>query len=79
ARHLFEDPLVGLRITANVLSESEVKAGFADQSRARPGHALISMHPVQAQQFMQDRRVQRLIELGQISDLGTTGPLARPT
>ncbi|EGH34934.1 IucA/IucC, partial [Pseudomonas syringae pv. japonica str. M301072] len=60
-------------------SDSEVMSGFADQSRARPGHALICMHPVQAQLFMQDRRVQRLLELGDISDMGASGLLASPT
>ncbi|AVX23006.1 IucA/IucC family protein [Pseudomonas syringae] len=79
ALHLFEVPLEGLRITSNGLSDAEVMAGFADQSRARPGHALICMHPVQAQLFMQDRRVQRLLELGDISDLGASGLLASPT
>ncbi|CAM3364528.1 AcsD protein [Pseudomonas floridensis] len=79
ALHLFEVPVEGLRITANGLSESQVMAGFVDQTRARPGHALICMHPVQAELFMQDRRVQRLLELGELTDLGTSGPLASPT
>ncbi len=54
-------------------------AGFADQRRARPGYAMLCMHPVQGQLFMQDRRVQRLLEQGEIFDHGTTGPLASPT
>ncbi|WP_122445586.1 IucA/IucC family protein [Pseudomonas viridiflava] len=79
ALHLFEVPMEGLRITSNGLSEKQVMAGFVDQAKARPGHALICMHPVQAELFMQDRRVQRLLELGEVTDLGTTGPLASPT
>ncbi|WP_419736443.1 IucA/IucC family protein [Pseudomonas sp. COR18] len=79
ALHLFEVPLQGLRITANGLSEEQVLTGFADQRRARPGHAMLCMHPVQGQLFMQDRRVRRLLEQGQIFDHGTTGPLASPT
>ncbi len=79
ALHLFEVPQRGLRVTANGLSEEQVMAGFADQRRARPGHAMICMHPVQAELFMQDRRVQRLLEQGEIVDHGATGPLASPT
>ncbi|UFP97461.1 IucA/IucC family protein [Pseudomonas fitomaticsae] len=79
ALHLFEVPRQGLRVTANGLDESQVMAGFADQQRARPGHAMICMHPVQAQLFIQDRRVQQLLELGDIVDHGATGPIASPT
>lgn len=79
ALHLFEVPRQGLRVTASGLSEAQVMAGFADQGRARPGHAMICMHPVQAELFMQDRRVQRLLELGEVVDHGATGPLASPT
>ncbi|MBA1228879.1 IucA/IucC family siderophore biosynthesis protein [Pseudomonas viridiflava] len=79
ALHLFEVPLDGLRISANGLSDTQVMEGFVDQAKARPGHALICMHPVQAELFLQDRRVQRLIEQGDVVDLGTSGPLASPT
>ena len=79
ALHLFEVPREGLRISANGLTEEQVLAGFADQHRAGPGRAIICLHPVQAQLFVQDRRVQQLLELGELRDLGTTGPLASPT
>ncbi|WP_210638791.1 IucA/IucC family protein [Pseudomonas sp. Tri1] len=79
ALHLFEVPREGLRISANGLSEEQVLAGFADQSRAAPGRAIICLHPVQAQLFVQDRRVQHLLELGELRDLGPTGALASPT
>lgn len=55
--HLFEVPMEGLNVGANGLSKAQVLAGFADQAQARPGHAVICMHPVQAQLFMQDGRV----------------------
>jgi len=79
ALHLFEVSREGLRISANGLTEEQVLAGFADQSRARPGRAIICLHPVQAQLFVQDRRVQRQLEMGELRDLGTTGALASPT
>ncbi|MFC6340127.1 IucA/IucC family siderophore biosynthesis protein [Pseudomonas sp. CCM 7891] len=79
ALHLFDVPREGLRITANGLTEDQVLAGFADQSCAGPGRAIICLHPVQAQLFVQDRRVQVLLELGELRDLGTTGALASPT
>jgi len=75
----FEVPLEGLKVKANGLSETEALAGVADQSGARPGHALIAMHPVQAQLFMQDARVQALLAQGVIADRGTTGFMAGPT
>ena len=37
------------------------------------------MHPVQAQLFMQDGRVQRLLKSAAIVDLGATGLMANPT
>jgi siderophore synthetase component len=77
--HLFEVPLEGLNVGANGLSKAQVLAGFADQAQARPGYAVISMHPVQAQLFMQDSRVQRLLKSAAIVDLGTTGLMANPT
>jgi len=77
--HLFEVPLEGLSVGANGLSKAQVLAGFADQSQARPGYAVICMHPVQAQLFMQDGRVQRLLKSAAIVDLGATGLMANPT
>jgi siderophore synthetase component len=77
--HLFEVPLEGLSVGANGLSKAQVLAGFADQAQARPGNAVISMHPVQAQLFMQDGRVQRLLKSAAIVDLGTSGLMANPT
>jgi siderophore synthetase component len=77
--HLFEVPLEGLSVGANGLSKAQVLAGFADQAQARPGHAVICMHPVQAQLFMQDGRVQRLLKSAAIVDLGATGLMANPT
>jgi siderophore synthetase component len=79
ALHVFEVPLEGLSVGANGLSKAQVLAGFADQSQARPGHAVICMHPVQAQLFMQDGRVQRLLKSAAIVDLGATGLMANPT
>lgn len=77
--HVFEVPREGLWIGANGLAEQQVLSGFADQSIARPGHAIISMHPVQAELFMMDQRVQRLLEDGRVKDLGRTGFQAFPT
>jgi siderophore synthetase component len=77
--HLFEVPLEGLNVGANGLSKAQVLAGFADQAQARPGRAVICMHPVQAQLFMQDGRVQRLLKSAAIVDLGATGLMANPT
>ncbi|VVO24708.1 IucA/IucC family protein [Pseudomonas fluorescens] len=77
--HLFEVPREGLSIGANGLSDAQVLAGFAVQSPARAGHAIICMHPVQAELFMQDDRVQRLLDSGAIVDRGATGLMANPT
>lgn len=79
ALHQFEVPRQGLNVAGNGLSDAQVLAGFADQSQARPGYAIICMHPVQAQLFMQDGRVQRLLASGLIVDRGTSGLLASPT
>ena len=77
--HLFEVPADGLWIGANDLPEQQVLAAFADQSGARAGRAIISMHPIQAELFRADRRVQRLLEARRIRDLGRSGFLAHPT
>ncbi len=77
--HLFEVPLRGLWIGTNDLSDQDVLAGLADQSAARPGHAILSMHPIQAELFRSDGRVRQLLETGRIRDLGRTGFRAFPT
>lgn len=77
--HLFEVPRDGLWIGANDLSDEQALAGFADQSSARAGYAIISMHPVQAELFRADRRVQQLLDARRIRDLGRTGFRAFPT
>lgn len=77
--HLFEVPRDGLWIGANDLSDQQALAGVADQTGARPGHAIIGMHPAQAELFRADRRVQRLLEAHRIRDLGRTGLRAFPT
>lgn len=77
--HLFEVPADGLWIGANDLSEQQALAAFADQGGARPGRTIISMHPIQAELFRADRRVQRLLEERRIRDLGRSGFVAHPT
>ncbi len=77
--HLFEVPNEGLHVAGNGLSEAQVLNGFADQAQARPGHGIICLHPVQAQLFVQDPRVQRLLARGTLVDLGPHGHLASPT
>jgi len=77
--HQFEVPAKGLWVRGNGLSEQQVLNGFADQSNARPGTAIISMHPVQGELFKSDSRVQRLIEDGMIRDLSMSGFQAWPT
>ncbi|KQV59747.1 IucA/IucC family siderophore biosynthesis protein [Duganella sp. Root336D2] len=77
--HLLEVPLDGLWIAANGMSQQQALAAFADQADARPGHAIISMHPIQAELFRADQRVQRLLAMGTIRDLGRSGFLSHPT
>lgn len=77
--HGFEVPRDGLWIGANDLSDQQALAGFADQIGARPGHAILCMHPIQAALFLADRRVQRLLAARRIHDLGRTGFRAFPT
>ncbi|NPE60819.1 IucA/IucC family siderophore biosynthesis protein [Dickeya dadantii] len=79
ALHQFEVPVDGLHIGANGLTPQQVLNGFADQQPASPGHAIICMHPVQAQLFMQDARVQQLLRDNVIRDLGQSGRVASPT
>jgi siderophore synthetase component len=77
--HLFEVPEAGLRIAANGLAPAQALAACADQDRAGPGRAIVSMHPIQAQLFLADPRARRLLDTGRIRDLGATGFLAHPT
>lgn len=77
--HLFEVPLDGLWIAANGMSQQQALAAFADQGGARAGHAIISMHPIQAELFRADQRVQRLLAMRYIRDLGRSGFLSHPT
>ncbi|MTV36742.1 IucA/IucC family protein [Duganella radicis] len=77
--HLFEVPAGGLWIAANGMAREDVLAACADQSGARPGHAILSMHPVQAELFRADPRVQRLQARQEIRDLGRSGFLSHPT
>ena len=77
--HLFEVPAEGLWIAANGLPREEALAAFADQGDARPGHAIISMHPIQAELFRADPRARQLLETRHIRDLGRTGFLSHPT
>lgn len=77
--HLFEVPVDGLWIGANGLSEGQVLSAFADQADARPGRAIISMHPIQAELFRADPRVRRLLEARRIRELGRRGFIAHPT
>lgn len=77
--HLFEVPADGLWIGANGLSKQQALAALADQGDARPGRAIISMHPIQAELFLADGRVQRLLVTREIRDLGRSGFVAHPT
>ncbi|TFZ33186.1 IucA/IucC family siderophore biosynthesis protein, partial [Pseudomonas syringae] len=61
ALHLFAVPLEGLRITSTGLREAEVMSGFADQSRAQLGHALILSPAPQAHLLLLAHRVPTLL------------------
>jgi siderophore synthetase component len=77
--HQFEVPADGIRIAANGMPRQDALAAFADQGAARPGHAIISMHPIQAELFRADPRAQRLLQTRHIRDLGRSGFLSHPT
>jgi siderophore synthetase component len=77
--HLLEVPEEGLWMDANGLSRQQVLAGVANQTLARRGHAILSLHPIQADLFLQDPRVQKLLKERRIKDLGRTGFTAYPT
>jgi len=77
--HRFEVPLAGMHIKANGLNHAEALAGMAPQADASAGNGMISMHPIQAALFKQDKRVQALLATGQIIDQGMTSFAAQPT
>lgn len=77
--HLLEVPKSGMWIGTNLLSSAQVLAGLADQSDCSKDTVRISLHPVQANIFLSDPRVQTLIQAGTIKDLGLTGFQAAPT
>lgn len=77
--HLFEVPVDGLWVAANGVSRQAALAAVADQQAARPGHAIISMHPIQAELFRADPRARRLLDTGSLRDLGRTGLPSHPT
>ncbi|MCM5704498.1 IucA/IucC family protein [Larsenimonas salina] len=72
-------PRQGLRVLSHSLSVSDVLESVGDQRRARPGEAVISMHPIQARLFAATPSVAALIDQGVIRDLGESGFLAAPT
>ncbi|MEH6433770.1 IucA/IucC family protein [Massilia sp. DD77] len=77
--HLFDVPADGLWVAANGLSRQQALDAFADQDGAAAGHVRISMHPIQAELFLADPRVQGLLKAGRIRDLGRGGFLSHPT
>ncbi|KAI1712867.1 iucA / iucC family domain-containing protein [Ditylenchus destructor] len=79
--HLIEVPKSGLWIgrTDDYLTEDDILRGLADQSMARPGYAILALHPLQAQLMKRDPRMQLLIETGVIRDIGQCGLLTHPT
>lgn len=79
ALHNFEVKRDGLWIKSNGMNDDDVLANIADQSLATADSVIISLHPVQAQLFMQDSRVQECIKQGIIKDLGCQGKAFYPT
>ncbi|KAI1691226.1 iucA / iucC family domain-containing protein [Ditylenchus destructor] len=79
--HLFEVPKSGLWIgrTDDHLTEDDILRGLADQSMAKPGYALLALHPLQAQLMARDPRMKLLIETGAIRNIGQCGLLTHPT
>lgn len=77
--HQFEVPADGLWVASNGLARQAVLAAVADQGAARPGHAIIGMHPIQAELFCADPRARRLLDTGRLRDLGRSGLLSHPT
>jgi siderophore synthetase component len=77
--HRFEVPADGLWLGANDMAPDRALAAFADQRDAAPGRAILSMHPIQAELFRADERVQRLLADGTLRDLGRSGWLSWPT
>lgn len=77
--HQFEVPADEVRIATNGLAREDALAAFADQRAARPGHAVISLHPIQAELFRADPRARAMLETRRIRDLGRSGFLSHPT
>lgn len=77
--HVLEVPVSGLKITTDHARPQDMLAGVADQTGCRAGYARISLHPVQAKQFLADPRTQAQLANGSITDLGETGFTAQPT
>ncbi|MGO3345943.1 MAG: IucA/IucC family protein [Marinomonas sp.] len=87
--HCFEVPVQGLQTHSNGVKQTDILNAIAPQgslqasTQKQPQHeedyVLISMHPVQAQLFMQDDRVKNLLQQNIIRDKGQTGFYAQPT
>ncbi|SBS35604.1 N(2)-citryl-N(6)-acetyl-N(6)-hydroxylysine synthase [Marinomonas spartinae] len=87
--HCFEVPIQGLQTQSNSITQSDILNAVAPQGslqsytqkqpQSEEDYALISMHPVQAQLFMQDDRVKSLLQQNIIRDKGQTGFYAQPT
>lgn len=69
----------GLTIRSNGLAPDAALRAVADQAGAKPGQAILSLHPVQARLLRADPRVRALFEAARIEDLGETGALVRAT
>lgn len=79
ALHKFEVSKNGLFLRVNDdLTDTEILQEIAEQPED-PEKVIICLHPVQAQLFLQDERVQSYIKQGQIKDLGCIGEKFVPT
>lgn len=79
ALYKFEVPKNGLLLRVNgQLTDTEILQEIADQPE-NPDKVIICLHPVQAQLFLQDERVQSYIKKGIITDLGCVGEKFVPT
>lgn len=77
--HQFEVCKNGLYIRANDdLTDTDILQQMAEQP-TNPETVIICLHPVQAQLFLQDARVQAYIKQGEIKDLGCMGEKFVPT
>ncbi|SON51420.1 IucA/IucC family protein [Vibrio tapetis] len=75
----FEVPENGLCIQTNGLSKVDAINALASQVSATERHAIIAMHPAQAEQIKKDSRMQHLLNNGEVRDLGLSGYSAAPT